>query len=478
MKTWNLLNAGKIGTAAVMTAAVVSCGASAEAAGGFLTEVPAGDWSYSAVNELIAAKAVPDYAVTIPEGRVLSRLEMAMIVDSAMKNQANMSDVQQEMLNRLNSEYYYDIKKLTLLNRLDNLDNAQMDKLNDSQSGETLTAEEKAGLKKAAALADKLSISGYARIRNDHYLKDKNGGTERSTRANMIHIAVNSKYKINDNWEAHTDVGYRSSLENFDKGNYFSPNEAQTGLTVDPYITGRFPKLGLEAKIGKWNEWNIYGWGMDIDCDFSGIQLKYGKKKFKTFFTAGQMDLWDSVMAASDGTKYGSRDKEKVTSLRFFYPFDDKNDINFGVSYSSAMASRYQDPDQGRVFYYYTHAHHKFDNNWGVRAGIINSNAKRDNTALAGTKTKKPGHWLQIDYKGAKLDKPNSYGVTLTYRYEPALSWPTVTDWCGLNEKFVRLGFSYVPYKNILLDTFYTWGREIDTGARSDLYRFQAQFFF
>ena len=110
MKTWNLLNAGKIGTAAVMTAAVMSCGASAEAAGGFLTEVPAGDWSYTAVNELIAAKAVPDYAVTIPEGRVLSRLEMAMIVDSAMKNQANMSDVQQEKLNQLNSEYYYDIK--------------------------------------------------------------------------------------------------------------------------------------------------------------------------------------------------------------------------------------------------------------------------------------------------------------------------------------------------------------------------------
>ena len=211
---------------------------------------------------------------------------------------------------------------------------------------------------------------------------------------------------------------------------------------------------------------------MDIDCDFSGIQLVQGKKKFKTFFTAGQMDLWDDAMG-------GTRKDEKVTSLRFFYPFDAKNDINFGVSYSSAMASRYQDPDQGRVFYYYTHAHHKFDNNWAVRAGIINSNAKRDpNNTVAGTKTKKPGHWLQVNYKGTQLDKPNSYGVTLTYRYEPALTWPTVTDWCGLNEKFIRLGFSYVPYKNILLDTFYTWGREIDTGARSDLYRFQAQLFF
>ena len=321
MKTWNLLNAGKIGTVAAMTAAVISCGASAEAAGGFLTEVPAGDWSYSAVNELIAAKAVPDYAVTIPEGRVLSRLEMAMIVDSAMKNQANMTDVQQEKLNRLNSEYYYDIKKLTLLNRLDNLDNAQMDKLNSNQGGETFTAEEKAGLKKAAALADKLSINGYARIRNDHYLKDKNGGTERSTRANMIHIAVNSTYKVNDNWAAHADIGYRNSFSGFDETKSLTPNENQTGLTVDGYVTGKFPKLGLEAKVGKWNEWNIYGWGMDIDCDFSGIQLVQGKKKFKTFFTAGQMDLWDDAMG-------GTRKDEKVTSLRFFYPFDAKNDIN------------------------------------------------------------------------------------------------------------------------------------------------------
>ena len=486
MRTWNLLNAGKIGMAA-MSAAVISCGASAEAAGGFLTEVPAGDWSYSAVNELIAAKAVPDYAVTIPQGRVLSRLEMAMIVDSAMKNQANMTDVQQEMLNRLNSEYYYDIKKLTLLNRLDNLDNAQMDKLNDSQGGETLTAEEKAGLKKAAALADKLSIHGYARIRNDHYLKNKKdgNGTTRTTRANMIHVQVDTAYKVNDNWTAHADIGYRNSFSGFDDTRKFDNNgssasEKETGLTMDGYVTGKFPKLGLEAKIGKWNEWNIYGWGMDIDCDFSGVQLTYGKKKFKTFFTAGQMDLWDDGMGytSTNGKVYGDRTQEKVTSLRFFYPFDDKNDINFGVSYSSAMASRYQDPDQGRVFYYYAHAHHKFDNNWGIRAGLINSNAKRNDSPEAGSKTKSPGRWLQVDYKGAKLDKPNSYGVTLTYRYEPALTWPTVTDWCGLNERFVRLGVSYVPYTNILLDTFYTWAREIDTGARNDLYRFQAQFFF
>ncbi|MCH3958135.1 MAG: hypothetical protein LKE51_00655 [Selenomonas sp.] len=224
----------------------------------------------------------------------------------------------------------------------------------------TFTQAEKAGLKKAAALADKLSIDGYARIRNDHQLLSAAGSglTTRKTRANMIHVAVNSTYKVSDTWQAHADIGYRNSFSGFDERKNLSPNENGTGMTMDTYVTGQMPKLGLDAKIGKWNEWNIYGWGMDIDCDFSGAQFTYGKKAFKTFLTMGQMDLWDA-----------SRNEEKVTSLRFFYPFDKKNDINFGTSWSSAMASRYQDPDQGRVFYYYAHAHHKFDQNWDLRGG-------------------------------------------------------------------------------------------------------------
>ena len=423
-----------------------------------MSEVPASDWSYGAVNELISAGMVPDYAVTIPQGRVMSRMEMAMIVDAAMQNKSAMNATQQAELNKLNEAYFYDIKKVRMLSKLDNMN---LEQTENSADAATFTPEEKAGLKKAAALADKLSINGYARIRNDHFLKSDAGSglTTRSTRANMIHVAVNSTYKVNENWQAHTDLGYRNSFSGFDERKSLAPGENQTGLTVDTYVTGTMPKLGLDAKIGKWNEWNIYGWGMDIDCDFSGVQMTYGKKAFKTFFTGGQMDLWDDAMG-------GTRTKEKVTSLRFFYPFDKKNDINFGTSWSSAMASRYQDPDQGRVFYYYTHAHHKFDQNWDLRAGIINSNADRNNTAAAGTKTKHPGRWVQLQYKGSNLSVPKSYGITLDYRYEPALSWPTVTDWCGLNEKFLRLGFSYVPAKNILLDTFYTWARDIDTNKR------------
>ncbi len=444
----------------------ILCGAvQAEAAPGMFENVPLSDWSYEAINGLISTGHVADYSEPIPQGRIMSRMEMSMVVDDAMQNLKAFTPAEQDTIQKLNKEYYYDIKKVRMLSKLDNAD---LDKPLSDPDSATLSAEEKAGIKKVAAFADKFSIDGYARLRNDHYLKD----TTKTTRANMVHVQVNTTYKVNDDWQVHTDLGYRNSFSGFDETKSLSPGENATGTTMDTYVTGRLLDKALDLKVGKWNEWNIYGWGMDIDCDFSGVQLKYGKKDFKTFFTTGKMDLWDDAM------NNGTREYEQVTSLRAFYPFDKKNDINFGVSWSSAMASRYQSTDQGRVFYYYTHAHHKFDNNWDLRAGIISSDAKRADTALAATKTKQPGRWLQVQYKGPDLQSPGTYGITADYRYEPALSWPTVTDWCGLNERFVRLGVSWVPAKNIMLDTFYTWAREIDTGAKDDLYRFQAQFFF
>ena len=455
-----------------ISTAIFCGGAQAEAASGFLQEVPLSDWSYEAVNGLIATGHVSDYTEAIPQGRIMSRMEMAMIVDDAMKNLKSFTPAEQETVQKLDKEYYYDIKKVQMLSRVDsmNLDQSAKD-----SKGTTFTEEEKAGLKKAAAFADKFSIDGYARLRNDHYLKTSG----KTTRANMVNISVNTTYKVNDDWQVHTDLGYRNSFSGFDETKSTSPTEDQTGTSMDTYVTGRMADKALSLKVGKWNEWNIYGWGMDIDCDFSGVQLVYGKKDFKTFFTKGKMDLWDNNMVKAVGSTSSGREEEEVTSLRFFYPFDKKNDINFGTSWSSAMASRYQDPNQGRVFYYYTHAHHKFDKNWDLRAGIISSNAQRDpSNATAGTKTKQPGRWLQLQYKGAELQSPGSYGITATYRYEPALSWPTVTDWCGLNERFFRLGASYVPAKNIMLNTFYTWAREIDTGVRDDMYRFEAMFFF
>ena len=69
--------------------------------------------------------------------------------------------------------------------------------------------------------------------------------------------------------------GYvRNSFSGFDKTNnlYFSDSgEDNTTFKMDTYIVGDMFDKALNVKLGKWNEWNPYGWGMDIDCDFSGV---------------------------------------------------------------------------------------------------------------------------------------------------------------------------------------------------------------
>ena len=286
-----------------ISTAILCGGVQAEAAS-FLQEVPVNDWSYEAVNGLIATGHVADYTEAIPQGRIMSRMEMAMVVDDAMQNLSAFSPAEQDTLQKLNKEYYYDIKKVRMLSKLDSVDTEKA--MTDSQ-GTTFTEEEKAGLKKAAAFADRFSIDGNVRVRNDHFLKDSG----KSTRANMINVTVNTTYKVNPNWEVHTDLGYRNSLSGFDEKKSLSPGEDGTGTSMDTYLIGRMLDNALTVKFGKWDEWNIYSWGMDIDCDFAGMQLKYGKKDFKTYFTMGKMDLWDDAMG-------GTRTNEEVTSLRAF----------------------------------------------------------------------------------------------------------------------------------------------------------------
>lgn len=459
--------------AAVLSSAIFYGTMQASASSNFFADVPADDWSYTAVNELISTGKIAGYNQTIPEGRIMSRLEMAMIVDEAMGNIDAFTPEEQATIRKLNEEYLFDIKKVRFINKMNEADEKDLTPSQGAADSD-FTPEEKTKLKD---IADRFSFNGFVRIRNDHYRKkDAATGVKTKTqRANHFQVQVATHYKINKDWQATADLTYRSSLSGFDEksnkifGN--APGENYSNFVMDTYLTGKMFKDALQVKFGKWYEWNPYGWGMDIDCDFAGAQLTYGKKEFKTFFTAGIMDLWDHYMG-------GDKDHESIASLRFFYPFSPKADINFGFASTSGMASRYQNPDK-RALTYFVHGHYKFDNNWDLRLGTIASNAERDpNNPLAGEKTKKPGRWAQIQYKNTDLQKPGTYSLTLDYRYEPALTWTTVTDWCGLNEKFLRFGAAYVPAKNIVLDTFYTWAKDIDTGNRNDLYRFQAYIFF
>ena len=64
---------------AALSSAIICVGAHVSASSNFFADVPADDWSYSAVNELISTGKVPGYTEKIPDGRIMSRLEMEFV---------------------------------------------------------------------------------------------------------------------------------------------------------------------------------------------------------------------------------------------------------------------------------------------------------------------------------------------------------------------------------------------------------------
>ena len=497
--------------AAILSTSLMFAGMNVEAAPNFFEEVPADDWSYSAVNELIASGKVPGYDQTIPEGRILSRLEMAMIVDEAMQNSDAFTARQRRTLERLNQEYFYDIKKVQLLSKIDRLDAETIDNLDKpkpatptttDEDDVIFTTEEKQNLK---SFANRFKLEGgFAQIRHDHTIE--HGWTPepvrgadgkyryaghgdkktRSSPSTYTKVELHASYKVNDDWKAHTWIAWRGNTDKVDDWTWSGGENQSTFPSPWVWVEGKVGGgRGVDVKFGRWNEWTPMGWGYDMDSDVTGGQISFGNPKFRTTLTAVKVDLWDNYMSSDylqNVRGYDTDDETPTVGVRWDWLASDKTDVHFGLHGMGAMTSRYQDnKKKNHVLYYYAHAGYKFDDNWKIHGGIINSNAKMIDHPWGEdgpNPTTSPGFWFNVWYKNPDLQNPGTYDIWATYRKEPGKSWVTVTDWWPKNAEGFRIGADYVVAKNMLFTTWADRIKEIDTKAKHTRYRFQMQFMF
>lgn len=449
-------------------------------------DVELGHWSYSAINELIATGKIDGYTAPIPSDYVISRIEIAEIINAAEQNLSAFNKNQRETIQRLDAEYFYYVKKIKLLNRLEAAD--------DKITAEPLfTPEEADKVKKSA---DRLEISGMMQLRNDHIIENKlnaNGGEtdlttgkyigrapkRRYTASSYLQADITAKYKINEKWKGVTRIEWRGNTNGVDD---FIVMNSETDSSIVPYawMEGKIGGgRGIDVKAGRWNEWTPQGWGYDMDSDVAAAQFSFGKPSFRTNITAGKVDLWDnynlSPYLRSRG--YDTDEWTNFLGVRWDWQANDKTDVHFGFHGMDAMNSRYQDAEKrNHVLYYYAHAGYKIDNNWSVRGGIINSNARaiEHPWGTGGPEASKtPGLWLNVWYKMANFSDPGSYDIFATYRKEPGLTWVTVTDWYPVNTEGFRVGVDYVMAKNMMFTTWAHRFKEIDTDAKQTRYRFQ-----
>lgn len=481
---------------------VMLAGSSMAAASAYITpydDVPQEHWSYSSVQQLAQDGVIKE---SIAAGQVLNRSEMAVMTAKALSHYDNASQADKEIIDRLRAEYTEDLKAIGV--RPKAAPEVVAPPVLPPGNGEVKTKS------KADDFFDRFSMNGNARFRIDH-LFDHGG---KHTEMSHVNVALNTTYKVNDNWDLHTNIEYRRSLQGIDNGatgdNFTNGVESDCTdgtISQDLFLTGRL-KEGVGVKVGKWYEWNPEGFGMDRDSKFVGGEIDKSWGKLHVTASAGKVDLWDAkglnslmdVNIPGVWNADGIRRDEDFAGIRFGYAFDPRNQLNFGVHAMSPMAgpTHRQDPNQGRVKYWFLNGRHTFDSNWTVLGGIAGSNAKPDPNVqrwanmgilnydgdgkliTKGVQYRNTmAFWLRLQYKQANPQKPGSYDIWATYRREPGMTMPDVSEWWSPgNNEALRVGFDYVLDKNIILNGFYSSGHNIDTRERNDRTRMEVDVFF
>ena len=213
------------------------------------------------------------------------------------------------------------------------------------------------------------------------------------------------------------------------------------GLTTDEYFSGGRIEIGNKVKaILEAGRWNINNFGNasiagsfanDEVANYQGVQVNYTGSKL--FLGAGYRRF------ASEGFK----------NLAGYSKNNDKKDaklVSIGAGYKFG---------DFRLF------------------GAFAKNTESENY--------KTSHNIEISYKGAKRNKPGSWGIYGAYRYiSPFVTIAPTYDTMGfaVNRKGWETGVSYAPLKNLAVNVSYFGGKQLDTNRNSNTLWARARFWF
>ena len=500
----------------VMLAAILCTSGSASAETSFFEEVPAGDWTYGMMNELLAGGNIEHHKNLIPSGRIMSRFEMALIVKDAQES-TGLSSAQQEVLAKLADAYASDVRKVKLLGQLEKMD-ALQNNAGDAYAGtpvrpqtdpRQLTPQDvkntndagkkeayPTGAKRATAevdmppkkpmLDDKYSFWGFARMRFQN--NDYGNGWKR--RYNHFNLHLVHQYKINPRWTIVLGNEFQRSMDTI---NDMEPRHAdgdlnmQTNIANELVLEGKFKNFDIS--IGRMYDIGTYGFG--IDSRVNGVQVRIPGKITTTVFHGRVID-WPKeewfAPAPIPGTANRIQERQEYTALKLETKPDNKSNLSVGVYAMTPSARHFQKDDQSRVIYGFVGYDRQFSPKWNLAAVVAGNNAHIDYDLIRAERSyygnstnystsKKPVFYSRLTYGKADIMKPGSWSAWLMYLYQPTLSQFSDTMEF-LNAQGIRPGINYVVDEKMLLEAYVTFAKDIDTGERRNDMRAQLNMFF
>ncbi|MBP2630354.1 MAG: S-layer protein [Firmicutes bacterium] len=372
------------------------------------SDVPENHWSYGAVNQLAKDGIIEGYADGTYKGdHILSRYEMAIIVGRAVTKMEKANAADQALIRKLEAEYSSELNKL----------NDKYDKLDKR--------------------VDNVMLSGFVRAKYDSDNCD--GGL--STAVNKhFYMNLEGKMKVDDQWDAHfqseTRKGYTANGQYWRNGDRNSDDQDGTFQRV--WVEGKSGQVGVT--MGK--KWWGYGFqNVAFGHAADGVQLDYN---FAPDWKASVFSLrpaQGSLMSMAGGTDYS--EDANIKGLNFVGKIAPNLETNIVLAGNDDK--NIQKMDRWGSIDLRT----KLNQNFTFTSTYAKTNADSEDNS----------HEFRLDYKGVDLNKVGSFGTYLRVMKFGKYGDASHDDEWGSLPTDMRgwiLGVTYVPYKNVQWETFYS----------------------
>lgn len=415
-------------------------------------DVPEGNWSYQAVEQLAEHGLVRGIKASSLKGQVLSRSEMAVITAKAMSKENGAPAEDKEIIKKLEAEYAHELNYIGVDDREDEVKPA-------AQADQTAPA----AVEKPKE--ERFTYSGTGRIRFD------NGDTKGPTMSrgkkqghytsnSHINIDLFYNYKINDQWNLKGESEYGRQM------NFGAENQTlQHSVFEQMYLEGPLAD-NVMIKAGRFSAYSPMG--LIYDDKVTGGQLTFGKV-LKTTLEAGKATSTDD----DDTINYHAQNYQ---SVNFDLPLSKVVKAHAGYYHIGGNVNQNQVADD-YVSYYDLGFDVQLSRDLKLNAVYAKSNADGiKDSALGITSDDTNSYLVRLQYGNVDYKKPKTWDAFVMYRHSPQLgAYSNTDDWCR-NVSGIRLGGDYVVTKNMGLSLWYTFGKDIDTNERSTAYRLQWNF--
>ena len=293
----------------------------------------------------------------------------------------------------------------------------------------------------------------------------------RDDNRSFVQLRLKPSFAINKNWTGYAGLYYGGGI-NPDTGNKRNLIDAKNIDGDDfrvkwAYVEGVYGNTRIE--LGKTVFTSVVDEGMIMDDHLSGGRVTFGKDLKFTVAAGRHNHRNDDVISVDTATSSYVGGELTYNKNNFF--------AGLGYHYFSnkdAWKNAYGDESA---------------NIWTVGLGYRFSdfrlygayahNTQGDYSAMADGGDNRKAYTIQLEYKGAKLNKPGSFGLEAGYRHlgSYAAMCPTY-DYTYGNWKGWFVGGKVTLLPNVTLHLGYSDGKTINTGLKQKIYYSRFQFFF